>query len=149
MGSLSHTLKELVTPSRRAGLLVAGDAAILVVFAILGRRTHDEATGFAAALAVLGTVLPFVLGWLAAAPLLGALRGERTRSLPAMVERSALAWLGAFPIAVAIRALALGRFSPWTFYVVAFTVPLLMLLAWRTVFALAERRFATRAAAPR
>lgn len=131
-------------PLGRSGLLVAGDAAALIAFAVLGRRSHDEATGWDAVVAVGETALPFVLGWIVAASLLGAFSAERIASPRAIVRSSAIAWLGAFPLAVLGRALLLGRFSPWTFYVVAFSVALLMLLGWRVLFVLVSRRLTAR-----
>ena len=128
----------------RRSLLIAGDIAALTAFAVAGRRSHDEATGLAAVGSVIETALPFVAAWLVAALVLNAIVTERTATVRAIVRQTGLAWLGAFPIAIVVRALLIGRLSPWTFYVVAFTVAFLMLAGWRILFVLAERRLAVR-----
>ena len=142
MGSIANSV---VIPLRRARFLVIGDVAALTAFAILGRRSHDEASGLAAVGAVLETVLPFVLGWLVSAVALGALDSGRLTSVRGMLRRTGVAWVAAFPLVVLMRALLLGRFSPWSFYLVAFTVAFLMLIGWRLAFVLGRRRRAVRA----
>ncbi len=124
----------------RAVRLLGGDVVVLLAFTLLGRRTHDEAVGLAAALDVATTAAPFVVAWIGASLALGAARTERTSTLASMVVRTLSAWAAALPLAIVLRALVLGRFSPWTFYVVAAIVPLLLLLAWRIVFVLAMTR---------
>ena len=49
-------------------------------------------------------------------------------------------WIAGYPLAMLLRGIALGRTSPLSFYVVAFLVPLLILLAWRLAFAFVEAR---------
>lgn len=133
--------------NRRALLLLIGDLVALALFAILGRNTHDEAIGFGAVRAVAGTAAPFLVSWLVASPLQGALRGATTATV-AMMLRSVLgSWVAAYPLAMLLRGIALGRTSPLSFYIVAFTVPLLLLLAWRLAFGLIEARRADRGAA--
>jgi hypothetical protein len=89
-----------------------------LAFAAIGRRSHDEASGVAAVLAVVGTAAPFVAGWLIAAWPLGAFRASDTAA--AMARTTLIAWTVALPVAAAIRAVALWHVSPWTFYVVAY-----------------------------
>lgn len=131
----------------RARLLIAGDLAALVLFAVAGRRSHDEATGLAAIGSVAETALPFVLGWIAAVILLRTVRAPEATSVVTMLRQTAPGWAIALPIAILLRAALLGRFSPWTFYVVAFLVGFALLAAWRTIFVLGERWFASRAPA--
>ena len=126
--------------SRRALVLLAGDLVALTLFAVLGRNTHDEAIGLGAARAVAGTAAPFIVGWLVAAPLLGALRARTTATLPMMPRVVLASWIAGYPLAMLLRGIALGRTSPLSFYVVAFLVPLLILLAWRLAFAFVEAR---------
>ncbi len=144
-GSYTDPVIRLRTGNGRAWALAAGDAVALMVFAAIGRRSHDEAAGIAAALALVGTAAPFVAGWLIAAWPLGAFRDGGTATAGEMARTTLVAWTAAFPIAAAIRAVALWHVSPWTFYVVAYLFSLLMLTAWRTAFVLGERRWARRA----
>lgn len=126
--------------SRRALVLLIGDLAVLALFAILGRNTHDEAIGIDAVWGVAGTVAPFLVGWLVASPLLGALRAATTATLPMMLRIVLSSWIAAYPLAMLVRGIGLGRTSPLSFYIVAFTVPLLFLVAWRLVFSIIESR---------
>ncbi|MCC6237194.1 MAG: DUF3054 domain-containing protein [Dehalococcoidia bacterium] len=116
-------------------LLLAGDALVLLAFAVTGRRTHDEAVGLAAALAVVTTAAPFLAGWLLASGV-PRLRTVVPRDARALVVEAAQMWAIAFPVAVLVRAAILGRFSPLSFYLVAFSAALAMLVVWRLVFAL-------------
>lgn len=130
----------MTRPDRGTMLLLAGDLAVLVLFAILGRRTHEEATGIEAVGAVLGTAAPFLLAWLVAFALTMRSTATPSPTLAAVPRLTARAWLIAFPLAVLFRAAFLARFSPWTFYVVAGLMPLALLIAWRAVFVLAAQR---------
>jgi hypothetical protein len=125
---------------RRAATLLAGDTAALVLFAVLGRGSHGEATGLAALGETLRTAAPFVVGWLAAAPWLGALSRAQTAGLGSMLRATALTWPLALLLGALLRAASIGRFSPPSFYVVTFIVGLLLLGGWRGAFAWAEGR---------
>ena len=120
--------------------MLAGDLVALALFAILGRNTHDEAIGFGAVRAVAGTAAPFLVGWLVASSLLGARWPQVTSAVALMVRATLTTWVVAYPIAMLVRGVALGRTSPLSFYIVAFVVPLLLLLAWRLAFAFIEAR---------
>ncbi len=124
--------------------MLAGDLVALALFAILGRNTHDEAIGFGAVRAVAGTAAPFLVGWLVASSLLGARWPQVTSAVALMVRATLTTWVVAYPIAMLVRGVALGRTSPLSFYIVAFVVPLLLLLAWRLVFAVIEAKRAVR-----
>jgi hypothetical protein len=129
---------------RRRGLLLAGDLVALVVFAVIGRRSHEEATGLDAVASVLGTAMPFLLGWLAATLLVGmASEGglpARSGGPAGTLRETGRTWVVAFPIAVVLRAAFLGRWSPLSFYVVAFLAPFALIAVWRVVFALVGGR---------
>lgn len=117
----------------RHPLVLAGDLLVLLAFAVVGRRSHEEAAGLEAALAVGTTAAPFVIGWLVAS----VVPSLRTSALNvrALLLEAARMWLVAYPVAVLVRATVLGRFSPLSFYLVAFGSALIMLLAWRLVVA--------------
>ena len=133
--------------SRRALLLLAGDLVALALFAILGRNTHDEAIGFGAVRAVVGTAAPFLVGWLVAASVFNVRWPQATSTVALMLRATLTTWVAAYPIAMLVRGVALGRTSPLSFYIVAFVVPLLLLLAWRLSFAVIEAKRAVRGAA--
>jgi hypothetical protein len=130
----------LTTPGRRTLALLAGDIVVFLVFAAIGRRSHGEAAGLGALLDVAVTAAPFILGWMAAAPWLGAFSPEATRGPAAMLRVTLASWLAALAVGAVARALFIGRFSPPSFYVVTFLVALLLLGGWRGLFAWVESR---------
>src|SRR5262245_9380643 len=120
--------------------LAAGDAAALLVFAGVGRASHQEATGLADLLQVAGTALPFALGWFAVAPFAGAFRRFKTDTLVKMLRRTELGWLAAWPVSllfmVALTPDHAPPTMPFPFIVLAFIAVFLGL--WRGAFALVE-----------
>jgi hypothetical protein len=124
--------------NRRAMSLLLGDLVALAFFAILGRNTHDEAVGFEAAQAVTGTAASFLIGWLIASLLNGIRRSQATATVVQMIRTTVTIWIVAYPLAMLVRGIALGRTSPLSFYIVAFLVPLLLLMTWRISFAVIE-----------
>jgi hypothetical protein len=125
-------------PGRRTLALLAGDLAVFLIFAALGRRSHSAAAGLGELTEIAVTAAPFILGWLAAAPWLGAF-GPGAAGRPASMLRVTLAsWVAALAVGAVARALFIGRLSPPSFYVVTFLVLLLLLGGWRGAFAWAE-----------
>ena len=61
--------------ARLLSVLAAGDAAVFVLFAAIGRGSHDTDTGNA-----LTTAAPFLAAWAALAPPLGAYPARASRS---------------------------------------------------------------------
>lgn len=66
---------EAEDPALRSAKLAAGDALAILAFAAIGRGNHGEGMFFGD---VLGTALPFLIGWFATAPLTGTF-GEDAR----------------------------------------------------------------------
>ena len=130
----------VLAPGRRTLALLAGDIIAFLIFAALGRRSHSAAAGLGELIEIAITAAPFILGWLAAAPWLGAF-GPATAGRPGSMLRVTLAsWVAALAVGAVARALFIGRFSPLSFYVVTFLVALLLLGGWRGAFAWAEGR---------
>ncbi len=134
---------------RVTAALAIGDALVFLVFAGVGRSSHHEASGFGALAAVVGTAVPFVLGWFLVAPVVGAYRRANLRSLGAMLGRTLLAWVAAWPVAMALRWIFAPRIAPRDFAIFALVVlatNAVFLGVWRGLFALvmgrrgAERR---------
>ncbi|NNJ09259.1 DUF3054 domain-containing protein [Chloroflexales bacterium ZM16-3] len=124
----------------RMAALVGGDVVALMVFAAIGRGSHGEAAGLGAIGEVAQTAAPFVIGWLVTSPWLGAFNLKATDAPVKMLRTTALSWCAAVVAGSLLRALFIGRFSPFSFYVVTFIAALLIMSGWRGLFALWESR---------
>ena len=82
--------------TRLLSVLAAGDAAVFVLFAAIGRGSHDTDTGNA-----LTTAAPFLAAWAALAPPLGAYPARASRSneqaAKALQHRQCVKALGSAP----------------------------------------------------
>jgi hypothetical protein len=124
---------------RRVAALAAGDTLMFLLFAALGRRTHGEASGPAALTQIALTALPFTLGWFLIAPVMGAFRRARSKTVAQMVVTSELSWLLAWPAALALRwILAADHRVPLSFALVVLAVNGVLLGLWRGLFAVVE-----------
>jgi hypothetical protein len=121
----------------RVAALVVGDALAFVIFAALGRETHNEATGLGALGQTLWTALPFALGWFLVAPWLGVFRRAGAKRPLQMLRRTEIAWLASWPVALLLRwaFTADHHIPPLAFAVVALLANAGLLGGWRTAFA--------------
>ncbi|MEO9175488.1 MAG: DUF3054 domain-containing protein [Gaiellales bacterium] len=104
------------------------DVALLIAFAAVGRSAHSEGGTVRGTLEV---AWPFVAAWLFVAIPSHALDRGRPR-------RAALAWLGAWPLALILRALT-GRGDAIGFAIVLLLLPLAALTGWRAAARLVLR----------
>jgi hypothetical protein len=148
---MEHTHPESAAAAHKRGgfdrwrvALMVGDILSFLVFASIGRSSHGAAAGLSAMFEVLKTAAPFLLGWFLVAPFLGAYRRSQPAKAGAtrlvdwlrrsLLARTLLAWLIAWPLALALRALFLGREIPLSFALVTFLANTILLLGWRGVF---------------
>ena len=121
-------------------MLVIGDLICFLIFAALGRNQHREPSGFTAILQIIQTALPFAAGWFLVSPFVGAFRHKILAQPGAMVMRTALAWLLAWPVAMLIRRVFVDHGIPplqfAQFAIVVLLFNMLLLLTWRWLFAL-------------
>lgn len=107
------------------------DAACVVVFAALGRASHDEGSAVGGTLEV---AAPFLIGgavgWAAA-------RGWRAPTSPAT---GAAAWAGALVVGMLLRNLAWDRGTAPSFVIVTAIALAVLLLGWRLALRLRARR---------
>jgi hypothetical protein len=127
-------LSPALTNPRRLPLMV-GDSVTLLMFALLGRRAHSMGSALDD---VIGTALPFVIGWFLVAPFTGALGPGATGSARQAALYAALTWLLAFPLGLLIRVPLVGRVAHPSFMIVAGAFTLVTLLLWRVLFARAS-----------
>lgn len=118
------------TPWAALGL----DAALVILFAGLGRLSHAEGMSF---LGLLGTAVPFLAGTLAGWAVLLWRRPAR----PASLTGGAIVWLSTVLIGMIVRVLA-GGSTALTFILVSLVVTGLFLLGWRALGGYLVRRSA-------
>lgn len=113
--------------------LALGDGLVIVAFLVVGELRHDV-NPVAQPGHVAITIAPFLLGWLIAAPLVGAYSERARRSVPASVVFAIVSWLVADLIGAALRATpVIPGNSPVTFVAVTFGVGGVSLAIWRAV----------------
>lgn len=103
---------------------VAGDAAAVVVFAAIGRASHDESTGLAG---VWHTAWPFLLG-----AGLGLAATALARTSPVSLRAGVRVWVWTVVIGMVVRA-ATGAGTAIAFVVVAAVVLAVFLVGWRAL----------------
>lgn len=120
--------------------LVAGDVVSFFVFAGVGRRSHNEASGLGAIALIAETAAPFALGWFLVSPFAGAFRRSLIGAPRRMLARTELAWLAAWPVALALRwAFSSDHQIPLSFAIVVLVSNAVFLGIWRTLFAIFTR----------
>ena len=125
------SLRTHVDASPRTLAVALGDVALIVLFVALGELQHGYDL-LAQPGRVVGTALPFLIGWAVASVPAGVYAPEIYRSLRTAVTRTALAWVGAVLVGQALRATAIfhGDFAV-TFMLVSLGVGLALLVPWR------------------
>ena len=116
--------------------LAVGDVVVIVLFLALGTVRHNDVAfllGNPDHLAMV--VVPFLIAWALAAPLLGAYSPGAAESAKAAVPLALRAWLVAAVVGVAVRATPFfpGGFA-LTFLAVTLVVGAVALGAWRWLF---------------
>jgi hypothetical protein len=120
---------------RNTTILLSGDLAIFVMFALVGRETHASSDPNLIVNA-LPTLMPFVLIWILVSVPMGVYRPKVYRFVPLTIIRTLAAWIVAGPIALYVRALLLARTAiPVPFVIVTMGLNGVLLLAWHIFFA--------------
>src|SRR5688572_26955501 len=117
---------------------IAVDVICILVFAIVGRSSHQEATDL---LGVAHTAWPFLAGCL-----VGTLIG-RTWRHPYSLKSGAAVWLGTVVIGMTLRLLT-GAGVSLSFVIVASCVLALFLIGWRAGLQLIQHARARTSAEP-
>jgi hypothetical protein len=115
----------------RPWVAAAADSAVIVVFVVIGRRTHGEDAGASGFLRVLWPfAIGLAVGWLAT----GLARA------PLAWRRAVPAWLLAVAVGIALRIAVQGHDFKGAFTVVALLFTGAGLLGWRAAVVAARRR---------
>jgi hypothetical protein len=116
------------------------DVAAVLVFAVAGRNAHDESSGAATVLTI---AAPFLLGLLA-----GWLLEPRTRARPMATATGVTVWLATAAIGLLLRRVVWDRGTALSFVIVATVVLGVLLVGWRAIWAIAQRRRGLQSASP-
>lgn len=108
----------------RIAATAAIDLVLIVAFAALGRRTHDEGAGLAGTLTVAG---PFLIGYAVAATVF------RLDRAPWNVRRGALVAIVGVGLGLGLRGVVFDRGLAPAFVVVAFVAVTALLVGWRLI----------------
>ena len=137
-----------MTDGQRILALVVGDALIFLIFAAIGRRSHGEQVGLDALLATITTAIPFAAAWFLVSPIVGAFKRGLELQPRKMALRTALSWLSAWPLAMALRIFFVDYLTNhsinWrgivSFSLITLISNTILLLLWRWPLALVISR---------
>lgn len=119
----------------RVALLVAGDAAALLLFASIGRLSHGEGWSL---LGALGTAWPFMAGWYGVAAATGAYgKAAQGGNTGTAAGAAAKAWALGIPAGLLLRSATRGYLPEPTFMAISMAVNGLFLVGWRAALAAA------------
>ena len=134
-------------PTRTSGwqykaILVLGDIIVFLIFAAIGRRSHEQSS---AVMGVLVTAIPFAAGWFLVSPFIGAYKRILMANPGKMALRTLLGWLASWPVAMALRVIFVDHGniafkSLVSFSIVTLISNTILLLVWRVPFAFVNRR---------
>lgn len=126
-----------MSPGRIPRLALAADVVAVVVFAAVGRLTHERGDGVGELLGLLATAAPFLAG------LAAAWATPVVRAAPAGLRAGVVVLAGTVVVGLLLRAAFTGRLPPSFALVTALTLAVL-LLGWRGLAVLVARRVAPR-----
>jgi hypothetical protein len=109
----------------RRWLALAADVGCVLVFVVLGRRSHDEGDSVASTLNV---AAPFLIGLA-----IGWLASPHLHHRPSSIRAGLDVWVATVVIGVLLRWFAWDRSTAFTFVLVAAAFLGLFLLGWRVV----------------
>lgn len=132
---MGSTATATLRPYRPALSLAAGDLLVIVATIVYGELDHGI-NPLEEPMLVLDTMIPFLLGWVVLAALLGVY-SERARADRRWSLRvTAAAWLGAANVGLILRGSDLFHGNTlWPFPLVITGTVLVGLLVWRAVYA--------------
>ena len=135
MSSAVASLRARIDASPTTFALALGDFALIALFVVLGELQHGYDI-LARPGRVVGTLIPFLVGWVLASVLAGVYAPTVYRSVRQTVARTVLAWVGAALVGQSLRATSLfhGDFA-LAFVLVSLGVGLVLLVPWRAVVA--------------
>lgn len=114
----------------RIAVLLVGDATALLLFAAIGRSSHNEGLSFGD---VFGTAWPFILGWYISAGVLGGYRKiAQGGDVGPAAMLAAKCWALGIPLGLLFRSVSRGYLPDKAFIAVALVATGVLLVGWRT-----------------
>jgi len=107
---------------RHVAIAVAIDVVMIIVFAALGRASHDSGTPIGGTLRV---AAPFIIGYLIAAAV------TRLDLKPYSIMAGARVWLVGMVLGMLIRRVVFDRGTATAFVIVAFVTTAVLFIGWR------------------
>lgn len=129
--SITSALGGRIDRSRTSTLLAVGDLALITLFVIIGELQHNNSLSNPTW--VLNTLVPFFIGWLIAAPLVGAYSRTARRSVKQAVLLTVGSWFPAALIGQLLRATVFGGNLALAFVNVSLLVGTALLVPWRVL----------------
>ncbi|WIA14020.1 hypothetical protein OEZ85_002580 [Tetradesmus obliquus] len=118
---------------KRVALLAAGDLAVLLAFAAVGRVNHGEPLSVSDTVL---TALPFIIGWFTSGALLGGYGKEaQGGNTGAAAVAAAKTWALGVPLGIAIRSIGRGYVPAASFIYVALGATSVLMIGWRAALA--------------
>lgn len=115
--------------SKTSALLAFGDLALICLFVVIGELQHNNSLTNPDW--ILNTLVPFFIGWLIAAPLVGAYSRTARSSVKQAVVLTVGSWLPAALIGQLFRATLFGGNLALAFVIVSLLVGTVLLVPWR------------------
>jgi hypothetical protein len=121
------------TSPQRMALLAAGDLAVLLAFAAVGRHSHGEPLTLDE---TFKTALPFIIGWFSSGALLGGYGADaQGGKVGPAVAAAAKTWVVGVPLGVAIRSISRGYVPAMSFIGISLAVTGVLMVGWRAALA--------------
>lgn len=117
------------------------DAVMLVVFAAVGKASHNTLDGSLDLGAVAQTAGPFLVSWFAVSPWLGCFTPMATGDWKESTITTTKAWIVAIPLGCALRGILKGYIPPLPFVLVTMIVTWVLLVGGRSVYTIASEIF--------
>jgi len=112
-------------------VLATGDLLMFVVFVAIGRKFHGESEALPE---VMTTAAPFMLGWFASTPLLGAYTSSATSSWSSMFATLLRCSAIGLPVGLATRGLMTSHVPDASMAAVTLVVCSVLLAGWRSTY---------------
>eukprot|EP00878_Enallax_costatus_P013567 GHUV01014185.1.p1 GENE.GHUV01014185.1~~GHUV01014185.1.p1 ORF type:complete len:245 (+),score=80.58 GHUV01014185.1:519-1253(+) len=118
---------------KRVALLAAGDLAVLLGFAAIGRHNHGEPL---VAAETFTTALPFIVGWFTSAAFMGGFSSTaQGGNTGAAATAAAKTWAVGVPLGLVLRSISRGYVPATSFLGVSMGVTAVLMIGWRTALA--------------